>query len=279
MSAAALQRVVVRLLHDPSFVARVYAEPERALADLELTADERRWLVTTDRRRFEADPLRPRRVLKALLDEFRVSTALVVHATRRLASLERFFQSPEFHGLVEHRGSLARAFPAYLRSLAPEPRVGAVLAVEEGLAAARRGRLPAAAERRFDDESGYLLSSHVEPLLVPAGTVAVMQAVEQVLFELSLVPVAALAEDGPDLRAVPGLGSDHEAFVAELGADGQARLGGATPALVSLLEAARRPIRGEALRARARELGADPGEDEEIVSGLVADGLLVAAPR
>ncbi len=52
-------------------------------------------------------------------------------------------------------------------------------------------------------------------------------------------------------------------------------IGGASPALVKLLVAAREPVEPEALLTRARELGADPGDDAEIVDGLVGDALLV----
>ena len=68
----ALQRVVVRLLHDPAFVARVYegqAVPE--LSDLELG-----WVRTTDRRTWGVDRFRRSRLLQALLEEFPVSGAL-----------------------------------------------------------------------------------------------------------------------------------------------------------------------------------------------------------
>lgn len=277
MSAAALQRVVVRLLHDPSFVARVYDDPAAALADVDLTADERRWLVSTDRRRFSADPLRPRRVLRALLDEFRASSALLVQSTRRLATLEHFFGSPEFHRTIQHRGSLAGAFAAYLRTFPLEPRALAVLALEEALAVARRGRIPSRAAHRLSPDVRYVLSTHVAPLEVPAGALAVFQAVEQVLFELSLNPLAALADDGPDLLTLPALGTGAESYLAELGPDGQARLGESSPALVALLVDARTPRPGEALLERARTLGADAAEAGPLLQGLVDDALLVPA--
>ncbi len=56
MSHAQLQRVVVRMLHDPELVDRVYADPDAALADVDLTADERSWLVAPDRRSWATDP-------------------------------------------------------------------------------------------------------------------------------------------------------------------------------------------------------------------------------
>jgi uncharacterized protein (UPF0276 family) len=59
--------------------------------------------------------------------------------------------------------------------------------------------------------------------------------------------------------------------------DGSARVEEAPPALAALLREAALPRTRADLLAAARALGADPGEDEDIVSGLVADGLLVPA--
>ena len=78
MSAIHLQRVSVRMLYDPAFVHAVYEHTEVALADIELSAEERECLLATDRRVWSADAMRRRRSLKALLDEFKVSSAIAV---------------------------------------------------------------------------------------------------------------------------------------------------------------------------------------------------------
>ncbi|MCW5893357.1 MAG: hypothetical protein KIT14_22820 [bacterium] len=91
MSHLALQRVTVRLLHDPAFVAALYADPERALAGTDLEARERTWLLATPRAAWGTDRARPARVLAALRDEYPVATAL---APARAAA---FFRPPAFH--------------------------------------------------------------------------------------------------------------------------------------------------------------------------------------
>ena len=47
MSSAAVQRVVVRMLHDPALVEAVYADAEAALAGLDLSDQERAWPMST----------------------------------------------------------------------------------------------------------------------------------------------------------------------------------------------------------------------------------------
>src|SRR5262244_3760219 len=97
MSHHTLQRVVVRMLFDRTFASAVYEEPAKTLADLDLTESERALLLNTDRRAWGYDPLRPRRMLRSLAEEFKVSTTLILSVTRRLASLDAFFSSAHFH--------------------------------------------------------------------------------------------------------------------------------------------------------------------------------------
>ncbi|MCA9557117.1 MAG: hypothetical protein KC583_01025, partial [Myxococcales bacterium] len=113
MSAAALQRVVVRMLYDPALVEAVYADADAALADEPLSEAERAWLVAPDRRRWRADPHRRARTLQALLEEYPAAGARVARA-EGLAALDAFFSSPAFHGCVQRRGSLADTFGDFL---------------------------------------------------------------------------------------------------------------------------------------------------------------------
>ncbi|HMY75348.1 MAG TPA: hypothetical protein PLQ88_26245, partial [Blastocatellia bacterium] len=70
MSHHTLQKLVVRMLFDEAFVEEVYAEPSRALAGLELTDAERGQLLAVDRRAWRHDPLRRKRTLQTLAEEF-----------------------------------------------------------------------------------------------------------------------------------------------------------------------------------------------------------------
>ena len=278
MSAVHLQRVSVRMLYDPAFVREVYERPEAALAAIDLTAEERECLLATDRRVWNADAMRRKRSLKALLDEFKVSSAIAVAKTRRLATLDAFFSSPIFHHCIQHRGSMALAFADYLAALPlDEPRLVAIARLERALAKARRGRKPKKSAGTFREDSLYQLSPHAEPVLLPERTLEVMNAVEQVLFEISLAPIAALADDGPDLSALPELGEvDAVALIAERTEGDNAGLGEATGGVVALLEAARQPVTGAQLIQAVCALGADRADARGIIQPLLDDRLLVS---
>jgi hypothetical protein len=108
---------------------------------------------------------------------------------------------------------------------------------------------------------------------VPANTLAVMQAVEQVLFEIALAPVAALASDGPRLDGVPALVTSESVTLLAVRGDGDhAALEELPDALAELLASARSPAVGATLVEQAVHLGGDA----DVVAGCVRDGLLVA---
>jgi len=168
VSHLVLQRVVVRLLFDPDFVERVYADPDGALEGLDLTPDERRMAVAPDRRAYGTDANRRNRTLTELVREFPASSALVLHGAREASGegtsrtrrgtrmgasrtprdsgiqiLERFFGSPIFHSVIQERGSLAAGYAAFLEhgvasGAIRDPRVGALARLEGAVAQIRR---------------------------------------------------------------------------------------------------------------------------------------------
>ena len=70
-----LQKVAVRMLHDQRFLEKVYAAPMETLSDIGLSSAQIHLLVDADIRRWRADPLRPARLLHALIEEFPVTVA------------------------------------------------------------------------------------------------------------------------------------------------------------------------------------------------------------
>jgi hypothetical protein len=252
---------------------RLQREGRAAVPGVELSDAELAWLLACDPRLFTADAMRPRRSLKALLDEFKASSALAVAATGRLATLDGFFTSATFHDAIQRRGSLALAYGAFLASLpSDDPRIAAVAAIEGALAKARRGR-PPPMPRPFDTARTYRLADHVALATVPSNTLAVMQAVEQVLFEIALAPVAALASDGPRLDKVPRLDTTGAvSLLATRGDVDHAALEELPEALAKLLWMALVPVTGATLVEHAVSLGGDA----DVVSGCVQDELLVA---
>lgn len=146
MSHVALQRVVVRMLHDAAFARAVLADPHAATREIDLDEAERRWLVAPDPRAFEVDPLRRSRGLTGLIEEYAVSSALLVRARGRdgaSAALDAFFSSSAFHSCVQSGGSLADRFGTWLLS-AESPLVDvhaqAITEIERAIVRARRAR-------------------------------------------------------------------------------------------------------------------------------------------
>jgi len=246
MSHLALRRVMIRMLHDPAFTAAVYADAAGALAGVDLDTRERAWLVRQPRAAWRADAGRPLRLLTALAAEYPATVPL---ATEHAAG---FLRAPEFHAAVQERGSLAIAFGAYLMR-APRSEARSLARLEQAIAIVRRApRVPA------PSPVGRLrLTPRAVVRDVPAGTLALLER----------------ARRGP---AEGGLGpSDETVLVALPPGAAEVGLEVLEPALAAILRRAGDGTPRAALRGTAREQGADPGEDEEIVAGLVADHLLL----
>src|SRR5262245_51299191 len=246
MSHLALRRVTIRLLHDPSFVDAVYATPDAALAGLDLTANERAWLLATPRAAWGADVDRPARLLAAFRDEF---SAALRFAGDRPAT---FPASPAFHRAIDGRGSLAAAFAEHLEG-ATDARARALARLEGAIAAVRRApRSPAASP------AGRLRRTpRARAIEVPAGTLALFEALRH--------------------GAAPGdLGSGTERLLVLREATGAGvSIEELAEGLAGLLSAADEATLPAALHAEAQRLGATAEEAREIVDGLVADALLL----
>jgi len=249
MSHLALRRVMIRLLHDPSFATALRADPDRALGGVDLTASERTWLVDAAPAAWSTDPDRPARVLAALVEEYPLTTRL---APDRAAG---FFAAPEFHDAVQSRGSLALALGAYLGRDASDPRVRALGALERAIAEVRRAR-PSATVRNVTQ---LRLASRARVVRLPAGTLDL---------------AAALRGDARGGE----LGTDEEAvLVLRTIPRDEVTLEALAPELAALLERAASGALREELHTVARLQGAEAGEDEQIVDQLISDGLLVGA--
>ena len=249
--SVALQRVTVRMLYDPPFVERIYA----GFCPPEIDAAQRALLVSIDRRAWATDPHRRARALTALLEETPASAALA-----GVSRLDAFFSSSAFHAAIQERRGLAASFATWL-----EPLAGPVARLELAVIEARRDPPVTPAPGRIVRAAG------LRTLSLPEGTLALYQGLRE---RLGSDPLGALAR-GLHLGPPPALtGEEH--LLIERDAAGDPQISEIPEALAGLLGAASAPITRAALLARARELGADPGDDAEIVDGLVTDGLLVA---
>jgi hypothetical protein len=212
------------MLFDPAFVDAVYADAKKALADLELSDAEVKQLTAVDRRAWGFDPLRRLRTLRTLVEEFKVSTTLMLAETRSLASLDLFFSSPNFHQVVQQRGSLALAFSQFISDLYQQgelktPQLPDVLRLEKSLARCRRALAAAGAAQdkplpaAIDDAARVRLAPGVDTGSFQANTIATIQRVEQYLFEVNLMPAMALCDDAPRLKDLPAVDAKKKIFL------------------------------------------------------------------
>ncbi len=235
------------MLYDPDFVIAVYQDARAATADVDLSDDQRGWLVRPDRRAWTIDRQRRARTLTALIEEYPAATHMVDPA-------DAFFSSATFHDCIQQRGSLAIAYGDYLIDrFGHRAWVSPITRLEQTAARLRRAAPAKVAQ-------GLVVLNHrVLALSEPTGSAAVY--------------AMALRGGSP-----PGeCSAQSEPLLAELRSDGSIDLSGASAELVRLLNAAVTPIAQGDLEAVARQLGCSAREARELIAELLHDGLLVGA--
>jgi hypothetical protein len=270
VSHHALQRALVVALHDPGFVAAMHADPDAALAPFRLGPAERAQLLAVDPRAFAVDRLRPRRVLKAIVEELKASMAIALAETRSLAAAERFFSSPAFHLAVQHDQPLVLALADYLAAAGlSNPHLPGVLAIERARAESRRD-----ASRR--PGPGLSLAPGIRLLATDTSSLAALQAAEQHLFELSLLPHMALCDDRP-LLILPPPGGDPLHLVIRAG-----ELAGLPEPMFRSLHAlenaaTRGPVLRRDMEAVLAAVNLRVPDPDQLARDLLADGYLTEA--
>ena len=180
------QQAIVRMLFDPEFAALVRREPEVALPELPSTL--RAQLCAIDPRALGHDRLLRQRTLRTLFDEYKASTTLFLARAKKLAALEAFFGSREFHHAIAEARPLAFAYADFLGDAASPP----TLRIERALAEARR-MPPPPVDGRVHRAPG------VVAIATTHGALAALQQAERYLFEVGLMPAVALCADAPAL--------------------------------------------------------------------------------
>lgn len=285
MSYHALQRLSVRLLFDPAFVERLYNEPDTALRGLDLTESERAQLLSVDRRAWGYDTLRRRRTLRTLVEEFKVSSTMVLAQTRSMASLEAFFSSDKFHSSVEQRGSMALSFAAFLADMQSVmiAQFADVLRLETTTARCRRS-LQSAPDGSV--ELPLTVSDVAKVQLAPGNDVGrfqgrvieTIQRVEQYLFEVSLMPAVALCDDAPRLEGLPEVDTKKIHLLFTPGAAGITLVNIDKYDYLVLYEA-RKPIAIKDLLQRARNAGVPAQRAQRIVSNALEERTLTLGEK
>ena len=246
MSHVALRRVAIRLLYDPDLVDRLYADPAGALVGVELSPDELTWLTAVPRPAWRTDPDRSRRLMAALHDEFPATLQLAP------ARATHFFGSPQFHGAIQDRGSVAAAFGSYMAQDS-DPRVGALATLEAATAAVRRA--PAAVAP--SPQGHRRLAAYARVVRVPQGSATLLAAVRcgQAAPELDIE-----LEDLLVLRVRPST----EVTIESL-----------SPELATVLRRAEAGASVEELVRVACALGAEDDEATGLIAQLDDDAVLV----
>jgi hypothetical protein len=280
VSHHALQRALIVALHDPGFCAAMRADPAAALAPFGLTDVERTQLLAVDARAFGIDLLRRRRVLKAIVEELKSSVAIALAEARRLTFLDDFFASRRFRAAVIGDGPLVLALADYLgdalaAGALTSPHLAGALAIERAQAEARR-------DRDRVPGPGLSLAPGVRLVAADSAALAALQAAEQHLFELSLLPHVALCDDRPGLALPSGADARPLHLVA--------RATGGEVALAELPEplhrslaalggaAARGPVGRADMPAVLAAVGLRVADTDRLVDDLLADGYAVERP-
>lgn len=293
MSVEALYRVMVRMLYDPALVDAVYRDRATALVEDELGEVERSWLVAVDERAWRTDPMRRARSVTGLIEEFPVASACVVRrmceGTVRVETelLDAFFSARVFHEGVRRGESMVLAFARYLEgpehgSARADRRIAPLAGLEAAIARLRRvvesDPGPAVPER-------FYLAPWAEVLRVPAGTGELHTRISKALRLGGRSPVASVLDRQWSLPVLLELDAAAQEDLLierppEAGTEWSSvgvRYAPVTAELAGLLRAvAPGATRGELL-AVARALGAEPGEDADVLDGLIGEGLLVRA--
>jgi hypothetical protein len=312
MSARCLYRVIVRMLYDPDFAHAVYRDSGQALAGLDLSAREQSWLVQPDARAYRTDPMRRWRSLTALLEEFPATSAFILRRGREgsvppeMELLDAFFSGPDFHRCIQDGGSMIFAFSEFLgrkdHGGAPaDSRVAPLARLETAIARLRRSRLsqprpqsspqsPTQSPWQSSPQSPQpqlssrlALAPRALILTLPAGTYELHRRISRALEVQQRPAVACLRDPRWSLPVLLDLEPmDEYLLVEKTIEEGTDRLHSPvrhttiTLELFFLLGEAGAGADRRRLAEKACALGAEPAEAEEIIDGLIAEGLLVS---
>jgi len=315
MSVREVYRAMMRMLYDPAFALRVRGDGGTALAGADLTPEELGWLAGPDPRAWRTDKLRRWRTLTGLLEEFPVASALVLRRGREgslrpePALLEAFFGHPLLHECLARGESLAPAFGRYLQErehagVEADPRVAPIARLETVVAQLRRLRAPEVVPAtRAGGEAGAVAGVPPPPsgaegptpllraapwariLRLPAGAAELHGRITRALSAKGRRPLESLLDPHwslpvllePDPWTVEPVLVERPPVPGEPWADAPVLHAPVTEELAALLEHAATPRARHELAAEARRLGAEAGEEEEILESLERERLLIPA--
>ena len=253
------------MLFDPTLVDRVYADPQHALAGLDLTSAECLYLVKMDKRRWQADALRSARSLHGLAMEFKVSTHLYCRRYP-LNTLMAFFQSQSFHGCIMSESSLAVAFGVWLAHYVPD--LSPMIALERTIAARRR-RHPHPGQK-----AAWSLNDCVDVLDGPAGLLPHYDEIASRLSsDRSIFLASLLSPTASNPPTLPWDSQETEGIIVDMNPEGG--LGHGPPDLMVFLSKLRFGASDTDVRAMLTGQGIESTDAMDVLNQLANDGLIV----
>jgi hypothetical protein len=277
MPHTALNRVIVRMLFDPTLVEQIYAAPKSVLDPLGIPQDLQQNLLETDKRAWGVDHERRKRSLHSLMGEFPCSTTIALAHTRKYARLEAFFSSDEFHQCVQRRESMTSAFVAYLRGLdaageIPEPQFSDILTIETQMAACRRD-LSAPPQRLLPHQ--LCRAPGVAVQQVNAETINAINEVERYLHDLSMLPAIALCDDKPPFPTLPPRADANQVFLLLRPRDGAIQLSPVSVVIHDAMQEAAAPLDAQKFIRKMGKRGLSKAHCQQLITTLVQEELLL----
>ncbi|MGB0646039.1 MAG: hypothetical protein ACPGQS_02630 [Bradymonadia bacterium] len=257
MDAQRLQKLILSLMHDPSFRSRLQNKPSPFLQRRGCTLEEIEHVLSFDPRLYEADSLRSDRILTGLLDIFPVSvwSALQSETFRQLRG---FFRTDSFHTVLWDGGYVFERFSSYLVT-----EIGAdasFVALENAIESVRSTKVPA---DECSEPTHYVLHPKVRLVTLEAGVFDAYLAAQGTIQRSTLTGAEFLLEidDGP--LTVPTTQADEYILVESADEPQIGPISGSLASTLLFLESSRRH---DQLTQKLIDEGAAEHECDELIS-------------
>ena len=266
VSAIYTQRMLIRLLFDPDLVERIHHTPENVMGWESLSDEEKKDILSQDKRLFRADPHLRARHLQAYLREFPLS--VFFQSEGQVWKLQQFFSSEEYHLAIHEWSSVLAAFKRYLTREASE-ELRPLIEFENELCRCRQQH-----GLSSEDTGSWCLR---RGNLVFKGPEGFCEAYNRVLIQHGLTGSSIIEK-----MAVPHahVWKPHDGspcwILLERQEDGSIQMGEVPHEMGELLNKASTPIAERLFVESALQLGADDANEAlEILLSFEGEGLIV----
>lgn len=260
MNSCRVQRLILSLLHDPSFRSQLEHNPTLFESRYECTRAEIEHVLSFDPRLFRADPLRADRLLTGLLDLYPVSIWSVFERGV-FVKLRAFFESSLFHQVIWDRGLVHQSFGQYLTRCFPAAAsfVQIECAVEDARTVPRD---------LIRSNGQYILNPSVHVLTMKTGYLDSWVAARALIAQTSMSGAAFLLEQTCPLTQ-PDLENSSEFILIEGGS--VPSVGGISASLAEVLMYLQTPRSFKQLVEQLMSEGADETECSDLIQDFITN--------